>query len=156
MTNENPYDLTGRVALITGASSHGIGNESAKLLAEHGAKVFLTARRETKLQEAVAEIEAFGGEAAYQVTDVSDEAECKSAIEACVSRFGRLDIMVLAAGISGLSLSGGLQTAFDTDNWRNVIGINLDGVMFMVKYGWEECAKHKVGSIIPVASLAAW
>ena len=54
----DPYDLTGRVALITGASSHGIGNESAKLLAQHGAKVFLTARREDKLQEAVAEIEA--------------------------------------------------------------------------------------------------
>ena len=49
MEMKDPFDLTGRVALITGASSHGIGNESAKVLAEHGAKVFLTARREDKL-----------------------------------------------------------------------------------------------------------
>ncbi len=152
----NPFDLTGRVALITGASSHGIGNESAKVLAAHGAKVFLTARREDKLIDAVKEIENAGGEAAYRVTDVSNEEDCKAAVESCVERFGRLDIMVLSAGISGLSVSGGLSTAFDTDNWRKVLGINLDGVMFMVKYGWEECAKHDVGSIIPVASLAAW
>lgn len=61
MEEKNLFDLSGRVALITGASSHGIGNESAKLLASYGAKVFLTARREDKLQEAVAEIEAVGG-----------------------------------------------------------------------------------------------
>lgn len=49
MEEKNLFDLSGRVALITGASSHGIGNESAKLLASYGAKVFLTARREDKL-----------------------------------------------------------------------------------------------------------
>ena len=112
---KNLFDLSGRVALITGASSHGIGNESAKLLASYGAKVFLTARREDKLQEAVAEIEAVGGEAAYAVCDVSQEEDCKAAVEACVETFGRLDIMVLAAGISGLSLSGGLEAAFDVE-----------------------------------------
>lgn len=156
MASNNPFDLTGRVALITGASSHGIGNESAKVLAAHGAKVFLTARREDKLKEAAEEIAEMGGVAAYRATDVSSEKECKAAVDACVAEFGRLDIMVLAAGISGLSVSGGLETAFDTDNWRKVLGINLDGVMFMVKYGWKHCAEHGVGSIIPVASLAAW
>lgn len=156
MEEKNLFDLSGRVALITGASSHGIGNESAKLLASYGAKVFLTARREDKLQEAVAEIEAVGGEAAYAVCDVFQEEDCKAAVEACVETFGRLDIMVLAAGISGLSLSGGLDAAFDVENWKRVQGINLDGVFYMVKYGWEECGKHGVGSIIPIASLAAW
>lgn len=152
----DPFDLTGRVALITGASSHGIGNESAKVLAEHGAKVFLTARREDKLQEAVTEIEAAGGIASYKPCDVSEEEQCKAAVEACVAEFGRLDIMVLAAGISGLSVSGGMDAVFDSENWKKVQGINLDGVFYMIKYGWEECAKHKVGAIIPVASLAAW
>ena len=156
MTNKDPYDLTGRVALITGASSHGIGNESAKLLARHGAKVFLTARREDKLEAAKAEIEAAGGSAAYKVCDVSVEEDCKAAVEACIAEFGRLDIMVLAAGISGLSLSGGMEAAFDVDNWKKLQGINLDGVFYMVKYGWEECAKNGVGSIVPIASLAAW
>lgn len=156
MAQNDPYDLTGRVALITGASSHGIGNESAKLLAQHGAKVFLTARREEKLQEAVAEIEAAGGVASYMAIDVSNEDECKAAVEACVAEFGRLDIMVLAAGISGLSPSGGPEAWFDTENWKNVRHINLDGVFYMIKHGWEECAKNGVGAIVPIGSLASW
>lgn len=153
---KDPFNLEGRVAIITGASSHGIGNESAKILAEHGAKVFLTARREAQLQEAVAEIEAAGGEAAYAVCDVSSEEQCKAAVEACVERFGRLDIMVLAAGISGLSKSGGFDAIFDTENYRKMIGINMDGIFWMMKYGYAECAKNGVGSIIPVGSLASW
>lgn len=156
MAEKDLFDLTGRVALITGASSHGIGNESAKLMAAHGAKVFLTARREQKLQEAVAEIEAAGGTAAYAVCDVSREEDCKAAVEACIDAFGRLDIMVLSAGISGLSAGGGMEAIFDTDNWRRMMGTNLDGVFFMIKHGWEECSKHGAGAIVPVASLAAW
>ena len=156
MAEKDFFDLTGRVALITGASSHGIGNQSARVLAAYGAKVFLTARREDKLKEAVAEIETDGGTASYLVCDVSNEEDCKAAVEACVKEFGRLDIMVLAAGISGLSLSGGMEAAFDVDNWKKVQAVNLDGVFYMVKYGWEECAKNGVGSIIPMASLAAW
>ena len=119
MTERDYYDLSGRVALITGASSHGIGNQSAKTLAAHGAKVFLVARREEKLQEAVAEIEANGGEA------------------------------------SGLS-ERSMEDAFNTENWRNILAVNLDSVFFMVKYGWEECAKNGVGAIIPIGSLASW
>lgn len=156
MSGTEKYDLTGRVALITGASSHGIGNESAKLLAQNGAKVFLTARREEQLQQAVAEIEAAGGIASYKVTDVSKEEDCKAAVEACVAEFGQLDIMVLAAGISGLSASGGPEAWFDTDNYKRMIGINLNGTFWMMKYGWSECAKGGHGSIIPVGSLASW
>ncbi len=156
MFENDVYNLEGRVALITGASSYGIGSVSARLLAKHGAKVFLTARREDKLEEVAAEIKADGGEVAYKATDVSKEEDCKAAVEACIEAFGRLDIMVLAAGISGLSASGGMDAVFDTDNWRKVNGINLDGVFWMMKYGHAECAKGGVGSIIPVSSLAAW
>lgn len=155
MTGTEMFDLAGRVALITGASSHGIGNESAKLLARNGAKVFLVARRENKLQEAVEQIEAEGGEAAYYAGDVSSEEVCKAAVEACVETFGQLDIMVLAHGISGLSKSGGWDAVFDTDNYRKMLGINLDGVFFMIKYGWKECAKGGHGSIVQVGSLAS-
>ena len=144
MTERDYYDLSGRVALITGASSHGIGNQSAKTLAAHGAKVFLVARREEKLQEAVAEIEANGGEASYFAGDASSEEVCKAAVEKCVADFGRLDIMVLAAGTSGLS-ERSMEDAFNTENWRNILAVNLDSVFFMVKYGWEECAKNGVG-----------
>ena len=156
MIHEDIFDLTGRVALVTGASSHGIGSVSAKVLAANGAKVFLVARREDKLAEVAAEIEASGGEVGFVACDVASEEQCKAAVEACVSQFGRLDIMVLSAGISGLPSRGDMNMVFDTDNWRKVQGINLDGVFWMMKYGWEECAKNGVGSIIPVASLAAW
>lgn len=156
MSDLSMFDLTGRVALITGASSHGIGNESAKTLAANGAKVFLTARRETELKKAVQEIEEAGGIAAYRVTDVSIEEECKAAVEACVAEFGQLDIMVLSAGISGKSASGGFDAVFDTENYRNVLGINLDGVFWMMKYGYVECGKGGHGAIIPIGSLASW
>ena len=150
------YDLTGRVALITGANTHGIGNEAAKLLASNGAKVFLTARREEKLVKAVEEIEAAGGVAAYKVTDVSREEDCKAAVEACVDTFGRLDIMVLSAGTSGKSISGGMEAVFDTENWNAVLGTNLSGTFWMIKHGYQECGKHGKGAIIPIGSLASW
>ena len=149
------FNMDGRVALITGASSRGIGNGSAKILAEAGAKVFLVARREEKLQAAVAEIEAAGGEAGYAVADVSDEAQCKAAVEACVEKFGGLDVMVLASGISGKN-ERSLEDAFDVENYRKVLGINLDGVYFMLKYGYAECAKGGHGSIVFVNSLAGF
>lgn len=157
MTGKDPYDLTGRVALVTGASTHGIGNESAKVLAAHGAKVFLIARREEKLQAACAEIEAAGGEAAYFACDVSSADDCKAAVESCVEQFGRLDIMVLAAGLSGRSVRpGDFDAMFDLENWKKLQGINLDGVFYMIKYGYAECAKNGVGAIVPIGSLASW
>ena len=149
------FNMDGRVALVTGASSRGIGNGSAKILAEAGARVFLVARREEKLQAAVAEIEAAGGEAGYAVADVSDEAQCKAAVEACVAKFGGVDVMVLASGISGLN-ERSLEDAFDTENYRKVLSINMDGVYFMMKYGYAECAKGGHGSIVLVNSLAGF
>ncbi len=149
------FRLDGRVALVTGASSRGIGNGSAKILAEAGAKVFLVARREERLRAAAAEIEAAGGSAAFAVADVSDEAQCKAAVDACVSRFGGVDVMVLASGISGLAEKS-LDDAFDTDNYRRVLGINMDGVYFMMKHGYAECARGGHGSIVLVNSLAGF
>jgi NAD(P)-dependent dehydrogenase (short-subunit alcohol dehydrogenase family) len=152
------FNLAGRVALITGASSWGIGSVSAKLLADAGAAVFLVARREDKLLEIANEIETAGGTVGYHACDVSSEEDCKAAVEACVAQFGRLDIMLLAAGISGKpsSTARGFDDYFDSENWRKVLGINLDGTFWMVKHGHVECAKGGVGSIIMVGSLASW
>jgi NAD(P)-dependent dehydrogenase (short-subunit alcohol dehydrogenase family) len=117
--------------------------------------VFLVARREERLRAAAAEIEAAGGSAAFAVADVSDEAQCKAAVDACVSRFGGVDVMVLASGISGLAEKS-LDDAFDTDNYRRVLGINMDGVYFMMKHGYAECARGGHGSIVLVNSLAGF
>ena len=147
-------DLTGRVALVTGGSSIGIGSASAKLFADAGAKVFLVSlpSEEDKLKERVAEIEAAGGSAAYFTGDVANEEDCKAAVEKCVETYGRLDIMLLAAGISGLSART-LDDDFNTDNYRRMMAVNLDGTFWMMKYGHVECAKNGVGSIILVSSI---
>lgn len=147
--------VDGRVAIITGASSRGIGKCAAKELAAHGAKVCLVARREEKLQAAVVEIEQSGGTAMYVVADVSKEDDCVKAIDACVAKFGQLDIMVLASGVAGTPVQT-LDEMFDTDEYRRVLSINLDGVFFMVKYGYNECAKGGHGSIVFINSLAGF
>lgn len=151
-------DLSGRVALITGASSRGIGSGAAKVLAEHGAKVFLTARREKQLEEQVAAIREAGGEAGYITCDVSDEEQCEAAVAACIEQFGRLDIMVLAAGIAGDVCDPNDdddEYDFDTEDWENVLGINLHGQYYMYKYGSEHMAEHGNGSIVQISSMAA-
>ncbi len=148
------FDLTGRVALITGASSRGIGYGAAKRLAEAGAKVFLVARREEKLIEKVEEIRKAGGTADYAVADVSVEEDCKNAVNKCLTIFGQLDIMVLSSGISGKHARD-ISEKFDTENWNNVLNTNLNGIMYMVKYGYKACAREHHGSIITISSMAA-
>lgn len=155
MSKDTLFDLTGRVALITGASSRGIGSAAAKILSEHGARVFLVARREDKLAAMCENIRQEGGQADYFAGDVSDEDACRAAAAKCVKVFGRLDILFLAAGISG-NRPGSIEDMFDTESYRKVMGINLDGTFFMVKYGWPECAKNGCGSIIMVDSLAGF
>lgn len=154
MTLAERMDLSGRVALITGASSRGIGAGAAEALAALGAKVFLIARREDKLKEKADLITAAGGEAAYMACDVSDESQCEAAVQACLDAFGRLDIMVLSAGICGM-FSEDVEDFFDTEDWEEVLGINLYGVVNFIKYGYESCAKHGCGSIVALSSMAA-
>ena len=149
------FDLTDRVALVTGASSWGIGSAAAEALAEAGAKVFLVARREDQLKQKVAELEAKGCTAAYATCDVEHEEECKAAVDACLDTFGRLDILVTAAGNAG-EAPYEIDDEFDTDNWRWVHGLNLDGSIWFLKYAWKACSKHKVGSVIFISSLGAY
>lgn len=155
MDTRKAFDLSGRVALVTGASSRGIGSTAAGFLAENGARVFLVARRADKLEEIAQGIRDAGGTAEYYAGDVSVEKDCQAAVERCIAVFGRLDIMVLAAGISGKSPKT-IDEMFDTEVYRQVLGINLDGTFFMVKYGWKECAKNGVGSIVMLDSLAGF
>ena len=149
------FDLTGRVALVTGASSWGIGAAAAEAIAEAGASVFLVARREEQLQQKVAELEAKGCKAAYATCDVESEEECKAAVDKCLETFGRLDILVTAAGNAG-EAAYEIDDEFDTDNWRWIHGLNLDGSFWFLKYAWKACSKHKVGSVIFISSLGAY
>src|SRR5438105_15933781 len=91
-----------KVVVVTGASS-GIGESTAKLLARHGAKVVLGARRKDRLDAAVKEISAAGGKAISVAVDVTKRSEVEALIRAAVDSFGRVDVMVNDAGIMAIA-----------------------------------------------------
>src|ERR1700688_3186594 len=95
-------NIADEVAVITGASS-GIGESTAKLLARHGAKVVLGARRKDRLDAAVKEISAAGGKAISVAVDVTKRAEMELLIRAAVDGFGRVDVIVNNAGIMSIA-----------------------------------------------------
>ena len=98
-----------KVVVITGASS-GIGEASAKLLAQNGAKVVLGARRESRLQEIVDDIKKDGGQAAYKVTDVRNAQKVADLVSLAKSEFGGLDVIFNNAGIMPSSPISALHT----------------------------------------------
>ena len=142
------FDLAGRVALVTGASS-GIGREIAFALAEAGASVVLAARRESALESARREIESGGGRAAVLGVDVADRARLREAAARSSSFFGAPDILVNAAGIN---IRKPLLEVAEAD-WDAIIEVNLAAPFFltqalapgMIAKGW--------GRIINIASL---
>lgn len=152
MELQSVFNLTGRAALITGGGS-GIGKGCAKILAQAGASVMVVGRRMGKLEEVKAEIEAAGGVCECFSADLTDEAKCKAMVDACVEQFGRLDILINSAG--GRGAHGTLEEEFSTENYRDTMSVDLDSTFMAIKYAYPECAKHGVGSIINIASLAA-
>ncbi|WP_461242824.1 SDR family oxidoreductase [Secundilactobacillus muriivasis] len=138
-----------KVVVITGASS-GIGETSAKLLAANGAKVVLGARREAKLQAIVAAIQAAGGEATYQVTDVTKMADVQALVAKAKATFGGIDVIFNNAGIMPTSPISALHT----DEWDAMIDINLKGVLNGVAAVMPDFTSQKSGQIITTSSVA--
>jgi len=94
---EGLFDITGKVALVTGATG-GFGHTASKALAQAGAKVMLTGRNEKELKELLAEIEKDGGTAAYSVGDPAVHENVKKVVKDTVDKFGGVDILITAAG----------------------------------------------------------
>ncbi|WP_028642746.1 SDR family NAD(P)-dependent oxidoreductase [Nocardioides sp. URHA0020] len=117
--------LTGAVAIVTGASS-GIGEATARRLAEHGATVAVLARRKDRLDQLVTSIEAAGGTALAVEADITDRAQAQAAVQTVVATLGRLDILVNNAG---LMLLGNIVGA-DLDEWDRMIAVNQQGLLY--------------------------
>ena len=118
-------DIQGKVIAISGASS-GIGEATARLLAERGAKLMLGARRTDRLEKLVAEIEAAGGTARFQALDVTDRNDFERFIVAAVDAFGRIDVLVNNAGVMPLSP----YVALKVDEWDRMVDVNIKGVLY--------------------------
>ena len=141
--------LSGKVALVTGASS-GIGEAAAIALAAAGASVAVSARRADRLDDLVARIAAAGGKAIALPGDVSDEALATKAVTDTVEKLGRIDILVNSAGVIQ---AGGVENA-DTAEWRRVIDINLYATLYTSKAAITPMKAQGSGDIINISSTA--
>jgi len=141
--------ITGKVILITGASS-GIGEATALLLAERGAKLVLGARRPEPLAALVARIAGAGGEAAYAATDVARRADMAALVQLAQARFGRLDVVVNNAGIAPISLLDELCV----DDWEAMIDVNIKGLLYSIAAALPLFRQQQSGHFVNVLSTA--
>lgn len=144
------FDLSGRVALITGASS-GLGVTFAQGLAEAGADLVLAARRTDKLEQVAAEVAASTGRRVVTVAcDVTDEAQVEAAVHTAVTELGRLDICVANAGAVPEAFS--MPEKLPADLWRQSIDVNLTGTWFTCQSAGRVMLTLGRGSIIIISS----
>lgn len=141
--------LKGRVAIVTGAS-RGLGREAAAALAEAGAKVVLSARRQQELTHAVEQLCDRGLEVIGQTGDICDPEQAGAIARVAVERFGQLDILVNNAGIAW----GAPYEELPLDRWRQVLETNVTGTHLMTRAALPLMKKQQYGKIINVASVA--
>lgn len=147
---KNLFDLSGKIAVVTGASS-GLGADAARAYAEYGADVAVLARRRGRLEELAAEIEGCGRQALAVACDVADEASVAEAVGRGAERFGRIDILLNNAG---MAVSGTVEE-LDAEAWDRVMAVNVRGMYLMAKYVVPHMRKQKYGKVVNVASINA-
>jgi len=143
------FDLAGKVAMVTGASS-GLGARFAEVLAENGAAVALVARRVDRLDALRAQIEKSGGRAIAVEADVRDGAAMRRAFDTAEKAFGTVTILINNAGI----VHSGRAVELAEEDWRRILSTNLDAVFFWA----QEAARRMLaagarGSIVNIASV---
>jgi NADP-dependent 3-hydroxy acid dehydrogenase YdfG len=143
------FDLSGRAAVVTGATS-GIGEATATMLAEAGAAVAVAGRRAERLDRLVARIEGAGGRAVAVPTDVAREPQARALIDVARRELGGVDILVNNAGVM---LLGPVQDA-DVDEWRRMVEVNLLGLLYCTHAALPVMRDAGGGDIVNVSSVA--
>ena len=143
-------DLSGRVAIVTGASS-GLGDAIARKLAAEGAKTVLAARSKDKLDALAADIKSKGGTALPVATDVTKEADILRLIKSTMDAYGRLDILVNNAGIAVHKPTTDVTTA----EWENIVATNLTSAFIASREAMKIMKGQKRGRIINIGSVSA-
>ncbi len=141
-------DFTGKVVVITGASS-GIGRALTYAFADRGAKVVMGARSSAKLAEINAQLVAQGHELVFETTDVTHEEDCKRLIDRAICTFGRIDILICNAGLSMRALFDEVQL----DVLRRLMDVNFWGTVYCAKYALPVLQDSK-GTLVGVSSVA--
>ncbi|MER5279398.1 SDR family oxidoreductase [Streptomyces sp. NPDC002809] len=147
MTTTSPGQ---KIVLITGASS-GIGEATAKLLAERGHHVVLGARRADRLEELTEGIRASGGSAEFRPLDVTDAEQVRLFVEGAHSRHGRVDVLVNNAGVMPLSKLEALRL----DEWNRMIDVNIRGVLHGIAAALPVMRAQHHGQFVNIASIGA-
>ena len=143
--------LNSKVVLITGASS-GIGEGTARLLAAHGARVVLGARRTDRLQSIADEITAAGGAVRVRALDVANHADMEAFVAFAAEAFGQVDVLVNNAGVMPLSPLSALKI----DEWNWMIDVNIRGVLHGIAAVLPRMEAQGHGQIINVSSVGGF
>jgi len=147
--------LEGKVAIVTGAGATGsgdfvgIGQAISILFARNGAKVLLVDRNEENVEATLATIKEEGGDASLFVGDVTINENCQGMVQAALSHYGKVNVLINNVGISG----PGSVTDVDEDFWDTVIDVNLKSVMLTSKYAIPAMIEAGGGSIVNLSSI---
>jgi NAD(P)-dependent dehydrogenase (short-subunit alcohol dehydrogenase family) len=149
MNTRKLFDLTGRVAIVTGGSV-GLGRQMAEGLAEMGASLVLCARKKERCEQAAKELQSIGVETLALGCDVKDPVSIRSVVEAAVSKFGRIDVLINNAGTSW----GAPVEEMRLEQWHKVIETNLTGTFLFAQAVGKHMVSRQKGKIINIASVA--
>jgi NAD(P)-dependent dehydrogenase (short-subunit alcohol dehydrogenase family) len=149
VTTSNIFDLTNRVAIISGGSV-GLGRQMAEGLAEMGATLVLCARKKERCEQAAAELQAAGVKVLALACDVKDASSIRRVADATLEKFGRIDILINNAGTSW----GAPVETMTLEQWNKVIETNLTGTFLFSQAVGRAMIAQRSGKIINIASVA--
>ena len=144
----NPFDLSGRVAIVTGGNG-GLGLGMARGLAAAGAAIAIAARDQTKGHKAAAELTVSGFRCRFYPLQASSKASCTAMVDAVAGDFGRLDILINNAGTTRRKR----PEQITEDDWREVLDVNLSGAMFCAQAAYPHMKAAGGGKVVNIGSM---